>query len=321
MDRRSCLMAGGVLAAGAVVAALGPRPDARISATPPALPDALDAWLAASEARYPDLIPGTEKRIVHAPGGAGGRRRHALVYLHGFSASRQEVSPLVENLAAELDADAFFTRIAGHGRSDEAMGAASLSDWVASGLEAVAIGERLGEQTILVGTSTGATLALWLSATGRAPKAAGLILLSPNLGPRDAAAETLLWPWVAELAPGILGEWHSWTASNPEQARLWKTRYPLRAVAPMMQLVAATRALDLSAWQAPTLVFYSPDDRVVDPALTRRRFAGTAAQLVEVRGADDPQQHVLAGRILSPSRTAWVGETALAFIRGLPQGA
>ncbi|GAA5177847.1 hypothetical protein GCM10025771_15810 [Niveibacterium umoris] len=227
MDRRTCLIGGGLLAAGAATAALGPRPDGRIDVHPPTLPDDLDAWLASTEARYPDLIPGAEKRIVRAPGAGAARRPFSLVYLHGFSASRQETSPLVEDLGAQLGADAFFTRIAGHGRSDAAMGEATLSDWVESGLEAVAIGERLGERTILVGTSTGATLALWLAATGRAPTVAALVLMSPNLGPRDAAAETLLWPWVAKLAPGILGEWHSWTPANPEQARLWKTRYPL----------------------------------------------------------------------------------------------
>jgi len=167
MDRRTFLISSGLLAAGAATVALGPLPDGRIDAHPPALPEDLDAWLAQTEARYPDLIEGTEKRIVRAPHPGAGRRPFSLVYLHGFSASRQEASPLVESLGAQLGADAFFTRIAGHGRSDAAMGEPTLSDWVASGLEAVAVGARLGERTILVGTSTGATLALWLSASGR----------------------------------------------------------------------------------------------------------------------------------------------------------
>ncbi|MBB4014550.1 hypothetical protein [Niveibacterium umoris] len=65
-------------------------------------------------------------------------------------------------------------------------------------------------------------------------------------------------------------------------------------------------------------MFYSPDDRVVDPNRTLARFAGTHAQLMPVKGADDAQQHVLAGRILSPSSTAWVAPTTLDFIAHLP---
>lgn len=320
MRRRTWLLGGGLLAAGAAVAALGPRPDGRITALPPVLPDDLEAWLSASEARFADIVPGAEKRIVRAAP-AGSRPPLSLVYLHGFSASRQEVSPLVEDLASRLGADAFFTRLAGHGRSDRAMGEPGFSDWVASGLEAVALGERLGERTVLVGTSTGATLALWLAATGRAPRAAALVLISPNLGPRDAGSELLLWPWVARLAPALLGEWRTWTPANPEQARLWKTRYPLRAAVPMMQLVAATRALDLSGFRVPTLVFLSPQDQVVDPARTRARFAGTPARLIEITGAEDPSQHVLAGRIMSPGTTATVRDATLAFLAGLPHAA
>jgi alpha-beta hydrolase superfamily lysophospholipase len=313
MRRRTVLIGGGMLLAGAAAVALGPRPDGRIAAAPPAPPADLDAWLAASEGRYPDLLQGTEKTIVRAPAAAAGRAL-SLVYFHGFSASRVEVSPLVEELGARLHADAFFTRLPGHGRSDAAMGEASYSDWIATGLEAVAVGERLGRRQVLIGTSTGATLALWLAATGRAPGAAALVLISPNFGPLEPGADLLLWPWVARIAPAILGEWRTWTPSNAEQGRWWKTRYPLRAAVPMMQLVDAVRGLDLSALRVPILVFYSTQDRIVDPARIVARFAGTPATLIEIHGADDPNRHVLAGRILSPGTTARVRDATLAFL-------
>jgi esterase/lipase len=45
----------------------------------------------------------------------------AIVYLHGFSATRQETAPLSDLVAAQLGAYLYYTRLAGHGRGGEAM--------------------------------------------------------------------------------------------------------------------------------------------------------------------------------------------------------
>jgi len=91
------------------------RVDARITA--PSLPTAggdaavLEPWLAAAESRFPDIVPGAEKTIVWAH---PDRRRTplAVVYLHGYTATRQEVAPLCDQLAAALGANLFYTRLA-----------------------------------------------------------------------------------------------------------------------------------------------------------------------------------------------------------------
>ena len=61
----------------------------------------LDAWLAARESVFDDLTPGTEKTVVWA-GEPGQRTPVALVYLHGFSATRQEINPVAERIASEV---------------------------------------------------------------------------------------------------------------------------------------------------------------------------------------------------------------------------
>jgi esterase/lipase len=91
----------------------------------------------------------------------------ALIYLHGFSSSRQESRPLMTQVASALGANLFYARLNGHGRTGEALAAASVADWQHDALEALAIGRQLGEQVVVVGASNGGTLATWL-ATQRA---------------------------------------------------------------------------------------------------------------------------------------------------------
>ena len=93
-----------VLAAGAALAlAFGPREvvEGPGAFDAPALPDDLDAWLAAREAAVPDLRPGAEARIVWA-GRTGERTPLSIVYLHGFSASPEEIRAIVSRISVRF---------------------------------------------------------------------------------------------------------------------------------------------------------------------------------------------------------------------------
>ena len=113
----------------------GPRVSIDTQLQSPQLPADLDAYLAQSEARYPDITPGAEKTIVWAH---PDRRKTALavVYLHGFSASRQETAPLSDEIAQQLGANLYYPRLNGHGRSGAAMAEASVNAWPISRIPA-----------------------------------------------------------------------------------------------------------------------------------------------------------------------------------------
>ena len=286
------------------------------------LPDDLPAYLTAAEAAYPDITPGAEKTFLWA------HAQHqqtdlAIIYLHGFSATRQETAPLCDDLAKTLDANLFYTRLTGHGRSAAALGEASAADWLHDAEEALAIGKRLGRHVIVIGTSTGGTLAAWLAATREDPQVLAYVLISPNFGPKDPASQVLTWPWAEEFAPLLLGQERQWTPLNDEQARYWNHRYPTRALLPMMALVNAVNQLPLEQIRTPVLMIQSADDQVVSPAAGAAafsRFASTTRQLVELQDSQDPSHHVLAGRIIAPKDTARVAQLIEAFVRPLIAG-
>ena len=72
----------------------GPRVAVDTELAPISLPVDLDSYLAASEAQFSDIVPNTEKTIIWASE-PGQKTDIAVVYLHGFSATRQETAPLV----------------------------------------------------------------------------------------------------------------------------------------------------------------------------------------------------------------------------------
>jgi esterase/lipase len=296
-------------------------------AEPPALPaeaadgTVLERWIAAREAVHPDIVPGAEKAIVWAH---ADRRRTPLsiIYLHGYSATRQEIAPFCDLLAARLGANLFYTRLSGHGRAPAAMGEVTGDDWLQDASEALAIGRRIGERVLVVGTSTGGTLALWLAQQPEASSIAAQLLVSPNLGPKDPNADLLAGPWGAQLQQWLIGEEHRWQPANPEQAKFWTWRYPARALVPMMALVKEVRASPLEQIRVPTLVVYSPLDQVVSPQRIEDAYARLtmpARRLHRAAPGEDRSQHVLAGDILAPSGTAPLLAEMLAFIEALPE--
>ena len=309
----------GFLAVGAV---LGPRPRFEARWTEPDIGPDVDAYLAARELGVDALRPGEAKSVTWIDPVARGRTALSLVYLHGFSADRHEVEPLVTDLARDLGANAFFARLRGHGRDEAAMGEATVEHWLADAAEAVAVGGRIGERVVLMGTSSGATLAVWASARGQAAgRLAALVLVSPNLGVRDGSARLLLWPWGGLLARLVVGPERCFEAENAAQETHWTTCYPTRALLPMMALVEHLRSMDLGGIDLPTLVVYSPDDSVVDADETLRIMAGLGSdgpELMVVDDSADPADHVIAGDILSPGTTDRVRGRILEFLESNP---
>ncbi|WP_319407901.1 alpha/beta fold hydrolase [uncultured Desulfosarcina sp.] len=279
----------------------------------------LDSYLAESESRVSGIREDCEKKIVWHDD-----KRHqrdlAIVYIHGFSASRMEIWPLCDHLAAAMGANLFYTRLTGHGRDGYAMATAKVRDWQNDGMEAMAIGRRLGRKIILVGTSTGGTLAVWLAAQ---PSVSAmihrLILLSPNFFPKNPVAAAALWPPALRLFESFFGGWRSFSVVNARHAKFWTVRYPVKAIATMMQLVRLSWRLDLGNATMPVLMMVNPWDRVINVTLAIMRyltFASPHKRLVLFRGNKDLGRHVLAGDILTPETTARVMTIIQAFLNG-----
>ncbi|MGY8777565.1 MAG: alpha/beta hydrolase [Longimicrobiales bacterium] len=298
---------------------LGPRVRFEVEWREAAPTDDLDRWIASEEGGIPEIRTGDARGIVWHDAESRARTPISIVYLHGFSADRHEIEPVVSDLARTFGANVYFTRLMGHGRDGPAMAEATVEGWLSDAAEAVGVGGRIGDTVVLIGTSTGGTLATWAATREEAQDRLGaVVLLSPNYRPANRQARIMLLPWGALVARLVAGKERCFIAENDEQARHWTTCYPISAIATMMGLVEFVRTLDVSGITTPTLVVYSTDDQVVDPTETERVVErmppAIVTQLTDLRSAD-PSGHVPAGDILSPASNDAVHDAIADFLR------
>lgn len=285
--------------------------------------DALSGSLAAAEAQVPNLRPHAAKRIDWA-GEAGAVTPLSVVYIHGFSASAHELSPVPEQFAQALGANLFVTRLTGHGQDGAALGRARLADWRADMRQARDIARKIGQRAILMGNSTGATL-IALSLLEDQNGVAGAAMIAPNFAIRGALTRFALGlPGARHWLPLLAGRERSFPADNPEHAAHWTLRYPSRVV---VEVHAATRAVaraDLGRITVPGFFAFTETDEVVDPAATHRamaRWGGEVTHLPMTMGpGDDARGHLVAGDIMSPGQTDGLVAALSAWGRGLSEG-
>lgn len=286
------------------------------------LPDDLESYLVQSEIPFSNITAGVQKRIVWA-GQVGKKSQISLVYIHGFSATSEEIRPVPDDVAAELGANLFYTRLTGHGQDGAALADATAGDWINDVAEAVEIGRRIGDRVLILSTSTGGTLgAIAASDPAMSKNVAGFVSLSPNFGINNPASVLLTQPWARYWVPLVAGAERSFESQNAQQATYWTHTYPTRAVLPMAALVRYAVKRDYSEVVVPALFILSDKDQVVRPDITRKvaaRWGRDGARVVTVspQVGDDPYAHVIAGNILSPSLNDPVTEAILKWVSDL----
>lgn len=278
----------------------------------------LEAWIQAREASVPGLKQGVEAAIRWADPDRRVKTPLALVYLPGYTATRGEIAPVMDQIAEHLGANLFYSRPTGQGVGPDGHRTVTAEDWKRDGLEAFEIGTRLGDQVVLVAVSTGGTVASWMVLGSAEIRPAATILISPNLTPRNRQSEMLLWPGSEWLLSLMMGETVSVEPRNDLQALYWDTTHHSHSLLPMMQLVDAARKLDFSAWPTPVLVAYDPQDTVVDPDVTVKLFSKAPKEnttFLKWEAAEEDDHHVLAGDALSPGGTERMVEVAVLFLK------
>ena len=269
----------------------------------PARPEALEGWLSFREAEAAAaagraITPGTEKLVVWN-GGAPCRTELALVYIHGYTGSRQALAPVPGQVAGRLAANLFCTRLTGSGLGADAIGGATLACWRQDVVEALQVGAVIGRRVVLIGMSTGA--ALVVSAVARHRTVAALVLLAPNFWPRNRGVSLLLTPAGPLLARLLVGRYRDLSGRDEMEDRYWTTRHHSRSLVPMMQAVHDARRAALEAVRCPTLVVYTEQDEVVSVAAIKAAYARLGSprkQLLDLPGAE---RHELAGTIQAPA--------------------
>ncbi len=268
---------------------------------------ALEEQVAAIESAH-HLKKDNQARIVWNNDSSKSKTEYAIVYLHGFSASQEEGNPVHRNVAKKLGDNLYLARLAEHGiDTTDALVNLTADNYWESAKQALAVGKQLGNKVILMGTSTGGTLALKLAASY--PKdVAALILFSPNIAIKDPNAWLLNNPWGLQIArlvkrSSFINTGHT----EPLYKQYWNAAYRLEATVALEELLETTMLNNtFTAIHQPTLVLYyykdeQHQDNVVKVAAIKDMFnkLGTDSTNKRMIAVPNAGNHVLASPIQS----------------------
>jgi len=284
----------------------------------------VESWVL-KEAQFPKLRPEAAPEVRWADSTKKEKTPYSLVYIHGFSASKDEGNPVHRAIADSLGMNAFFCRLPAHGLNDiDAFKLLTADNMIATAEQAIEIGKVLGEKVIVMGTSTGGTLALIQAS--KDPAIAAVVLYSPLIDFFDNRLAILAYPHGIKVAEQIIGDEYmrSGPAKNPIEDSIWYNEYHIKGLESLVMLVEASMNSDLFAKvsQPVFLGYYYKDednqDKTVSVAamLTMFEQLSTPNAKKLKKAYPNSGNHVIGSDLRSGSVPEIIHDT-IAFIKGL----
>lgn len=145
--------------------------------TPKKLPATFEEYykMKLNESEKKHVRPGNSERLVRF---SQGKTEYAILYIHGYGASRAEGEYVVDSVAKKLKANSYYLRLPGHGTNKENFRDTTYRELLDESITALNMMKKLGNKTIVIGTSMGGLLATYCAAN-YPQKVDLLILASP----------------------------------------------------------------------------------------------------------------------------------------------
>ena len=210
-----------------------------------------------------NVKPGNEEKLIRK---SPGKTPIAILYIHGFSASRAEGEEVVDKLADTFSANTYYLRHPGHGTTPEDHRDRVFSDYLEEGRIALKMTKLLGDKVIIIGTSMGGLVATYLAAN-YPEDVSGLILASPFYDFNDKTSRILNLYGGMSFTHLLFGKrrdvsYEKWKPemkqlSTPEYDNYWTTKQYFQAILPLNDLRRAVSNEDtFTKVMAPTLLMY-----------------------------------------------------------------
>lgn len=270
--------------------------------------DSLDRYVHSKEADVLNLKPDNRSRIIWAD--SMRKTRYSLVYLQGFSASPMESHPVHLDFARRYSMNIYLPLLSGHGRDDrESFLDLQPNDLILDAKEAIAIGQLIGEDVIVMSCSTGSTLAIYL-AGANAEVIDALIMYSPNIQLYAPTAKLITGPWGRNILLAITGPYHlPKEGSSGDALKYWTTTYRNEGLIALQSLLQQTMTDDVfEKIKLPYFAgFYYKNEEEQDKTISVaaiRMFDAKTTTLAEqkvLRAFPEAGEHVIANPLKSNS--------------------
>lgn len=231
---------------------------------------------------------------------------YSIIYIHGFSASREEGAPVHENLARKYGANLYLARMAEHGvdLGDETMKNLTADGYLESAEEALEIGKKIGHKVIIVGTSAGGALTTYLAS--KHPEVEAIVLYSPCIKIYDGSAELLDNHWGLKLAEMIQGKpFNDITPKNENQPKFWTMHYRLEGLVALQNFLTHAMVTEVfKNVKCPVFMAYyykdeEKQDHVVSVPAMLEMFDQLGSSDKTKMAFPDVNNHVMASWVMS----------------------
>lgn len=276
-------------------------------------PEKLDLFIKQYEEGIKGIKTNAKAAVVWNNPEQKSKTEYVLVYLHGFKASYGEGEPIHRAIAQKFGFNLYLSRLYKHGIDDpDAFNHIEADHFTHSAKQTFQIAKKLGKKIIIMGTSTGGALGLYLAGLRSfRDSIAALILYSPLIrfyGLKHTFLATKPGRALLRLTPGKRYMLTSPSASDAEN-EIWYNSYRLQGALALGEFVQETMKEEtFSKVQCPVFVGYyyrsrSRQDKVVSVSAIRKMFEqlGTSADKKELANFPDAQTHVISSQLFSKS--------------------
>ncbi len=261
-----------------------------------------------SENAIKGIKPDNQARIIWADSSKKEKTKIVFLYLHGFSASQAEGDPVHKDLARKYNANLYLSRLAEHGidRGDSTMINLTAQEYEASAEKALALAKKLGDDVVVIGTSAGGALTLYL-ASGH-PEIKAIILYSPCVKLYDGTAIILNKPWGLQIARMVSGGLSKkFNSDSKTHSNYWQLNYRIEALVALQNLISNTmKPAVFAKIKCPVFLGYyyknetEQDNTVSIPAMLKMYDElGTPAEFKQKVAFPNAGAHVIASYIRS----------------------
>ena len=265
----------------------------------------VDHYIAEKEAKVTNLKVDNQARVIWAD--SIRKTPYSIVYLHGFSAGPMEADPVAMEFAQRYGCNLFLARLRDHGIDDvEVFRDLTPGDLIDDAKEALAIGKLIGDKVVLMSTSTGGTLSIYLAAQA-SEEVEALIMYSPNIALFSSLADMLTGPWGLQIARQLEGDYRNVNYPNEEIPKYWTDKYRTEGIVCLKYLMNATMTPEnFAAVKQPLFIgcYYKNEeeqDRVVSVKAMRDFFGSVSTPEDQKRFVEFPNvgSHVVAHHLKS----------------------
>ena len=282
-----------------------------ISVSVPDLPDnliELDQLITDSERAVGNIKRDNEARIVWFDDKPV-KTSFSIVYLHGFTASQGEGYPIHRDIARRYGCNLYLSRLYGHGIDKDAFRDMTMDKLIDSALFAYSVGRKIGENVILMGTSTGASLAILIASLYREVK--GIIAYSPLIDFHEIKARLIRSPYFRFLLTQLIRFKYIHKSNNitPEEEQYWYTDYHINGLIALNKFIQTY--MQTKTYQKVTqpffLGYYYRDKKEQDPTVSVKKMMsmyqqlGTSADRKKMINFRNANAHVIGSQYTSGS--------------------